>query len=690
MRVVRWFVRVCAAVATVALFAGGQVRLDAVPAAADAAPAIVAAALDPANRDATCPACRDFYEYANGGWLKAHPIPGDHITWSHWDQLDEENVQALRRGLEAAAGSHAAPGSRDQKLGDMYAACTDETAIEARGATPLQPGLASIDALTDLPGVLALVARWHANGTANAFFTFGSQPDPSNSTRTIGDLGQGGLSLPERDYYTRPDAKSKKLRDAFAAHVSRTLQLVGESADVAGADAQTVLRVETALASESLPKAQLRDPKVTTNPYTVAKLATLGSTIDWTRYLSAVNAADAPINVDEPSYFKALEAQLAATPLADLKTYLKWHYAGANASALSKAFVDENFSWKQMLYGVKALEPRWKRCIHTVDGAMDELLGQMFVAARFSPAAKAHADAMVLNLRTAYRADIAGLRWMTPMTKARAEAKLAGIVQKIGYPSTWKNFSALTIARDDYFGDIQRARAFAARRDVAKIGKPTDRTEWGLPPQLINALYEPTNNDITFPAAILLPPFFDARNDDALNYGAIGAVIGHEMTHGFDDQGRQYDAAGNLRDWWTPADGKQFIARAACVTKQYGTMEAAPGVLQNGPLVTGEAIADLGGLRIAYNAYEASQAGKPRRVINGYTPEQRFFLAFATVWAQNQTPEFARFLGQSDEHPVSRNRVIGTLMNMPEFARAFHCAARDKMVKPAGAVCTIW
>jgi predicted metalloendopeptidase len=279
---------------------------------------------------------------------------------------------------------------------------------------------------------------------------------------------------------------------------------------------------------------------------------------------------------------------------------------------------------------------------------------------------------------------------MTPPTKARAAAKLTAIVQKIGYPDTWRDYSKLTIARGDYFGDLRSANAFAVARDIAKIGKPTDRAEWGMPPQLINAQYNPTMNDITFPAAILLPPFYADTNDDALNYGAIGAVIGHEMTHGFDDQGRQYDQVGNLRDWWTPADAKQFTTRSACVTKQYGAMEAAPGVLQNGPLVTGESIADLGGLRIAYNAYEKSQAGKPRRTINGYTPEQRFFLAFATVWAENDTPELARFLGQSNEHPVARNRVIGTLINMPEFAKAFGCSARDKMVKPVATVCRIW
>jgi putative endopeptidase len=683
MPVLRLLVRVSAVVAALALFLGGEVRLD-------AAPGAIAAAIDPANRDATCPACRDFYQYANGGWLRSHPIPGDKSTWSHWDQLDEDNLAALRRGLEAAAASHAAPGSRDQKLGDLYAACTDEAAIEARGAAPLHAGLARIDAVNDVPALLALVAELHRSGAAGPFFAYGSQPDPVNSSRTIGDLAQSGLSLPERDYYTRSDAKSARLRDDFAAHVARELQLVGEDASTASADAQTVLRVETALANAQTPKAQLRDPKVTTHPYTVAKLATLGTAIDWPAYLRAVGSSQGALNVDEPGYFRALESSLTATPLADLKTYLRWQYVGANAGLLSKPFVDENFAWQQKLFGTKELAPRWKRCIRVVDGSMDELLGQMFVAMRFPPSAKAHAELMVRNLRAAYRGDIAGLDWMTPATKARAEEKLAAIVQKIGYPSHWRDWSALTIARGDYFGDVQRARAYAVRRDVAKIGKPTDRTEWAMPPQLINAQYEPTLNDITFPAAILLPPFFDEHNDDALNYGAIGAVIGHEMTHGFDDNGRLYDKAGNLRNWWSATDDKRFTARAACVTKQYGAMEAAPGVLQNGPLVTGEALADLGGLRIAYDAYEKSLATQPRRTIGGYTPEQRFFLAFATVWAENDTPEFARFLGQSNEHPVNRNRVIGTLENMPEFARAFRCKRGDRMVKPAATVCRVW
>jgi putative endopeptidase len=683
MPVLRRLVRACAVVGAVALFASTQVRLD-------AAPAVPAGVLDPANRDTTCPACRDFYQFANGGWLKRNPIPGDHSSWSHWDKLDEDNLLALRRGLEAAAASHAAPGSRDQKLGDLYAACTDETAIEDKGAGPLRTGLDRIDAVTDLRGVLAVVADFHRSGVAGAFFAYGSERDPANSARTIGDLGQAGLSLPERDYYMRTDAKSQQFRTDFTAHVARELQLVGEDASTAGTDAATVLRVETALAKPQYPKAQLRDPKATTHPYSVAKLAGLGTAIDWPAYLRAVGAPPGALNVDEPSYFAALSAYLAAAPLADLKTYLKWQYVGANASLLSKAFVDENFAWQQKVFGTKEQPPRWKRCIRVVDGSMDELLGQMFVTLRFPPSAKAHAEQMVRNLRAAYRADIAGVAWMTPATKARAEEKLAAIAQKIGYPEKWKDYSKLTVARDDYFGDVQRARAFAVAHDLAKIGKPTDRSEWEMPPQLVNAQYQPTLNDITFPAAILLPPFFDEHNDDALNYGAIGAVIGHEMTHGFDDSGRQYDKLGNLRDWWAPADGKRFTARASCVTKQYGAMEAAPGVLQNGPLVTGEAIADLGGLRIAYNAYEKSLAGKPRRTINGYTPEQRFFLAFATVWAENDTPELMRFLGQSNEHPVNRNRVVGTLINMPEFARAFRCRAGDAMVKPAAKICKIW
>jgi predicted metalloendopeptidase len=683
MPVLRVLIRLGAAVAAIALFAGANGALG-------AAPMQLAAALDPANRDATCPACRDFYQFANGGWLKANPIPGDRTSWSHWDRLDEDNLAALRRGLELAAASHAAAGSRDQKLGDFYAACSDETAIEAKGAAPLSAGLAAIDAASGLTGVLAVVAQQHRAGSSSAFFAYGSQPDPVNSTRTIAELAQGGLSLPERDYYTRNDEKSKQLRADFAAHVTRELQLVGEDATAAAADAQTVAAVETALATAQLPKAQLRDPKVTTNPYTVAKLATLGPAIDWAAYLRGVGAPPSALNVDEPAYFTSLNRILTATPVADVKTYVKWHYVSANAGLLSKAFVDENFTWSQRLFGAKTLQPRWKRCIRTVDGSMDELLGQMFIAERFPPTAKAHAERMVRNLRAAYRADIAGTSWMTPVTKARAAGKLAAIVQKIGYPAKWRDYTKLTIARDDYFGDVQRARSFAVARDLAKIGKPTDRTEWAMPPQLINAQYEPTLNDITFPAAILLPPFFDERNDDALNYGAIGAVIGHEMTHGFDDTGRQYDKLGNLRDWWAPADGKQFTARAACVTKQYGSMDAAPGVKQNGPLVTGEAIADLGGLRIAYNAYEASLAGKPRRTIDGYTPEQRFFLAFATVWAENDTPELARLLGLSNEHPVNRNRVVGTLINMPEFARAFGCTARDAMVKPPPTVCKIW
>lgn len=679
MTVRRALLRFSAALATAALIAAAP------------PPGALTSYLAPANRDATCPACKDFWRYANGGWLARNPIPSERSYWGIDGALDENNQALLRRALERAAAANAKPGTNDQLAGDYYAACMDQHAIDAVGAAPLRPELTRIDAIADLPGVVAEAARFASLGLGDAFVAFGPQADPTQSSRTIADIGQSGLSLPERDYYFRSDAATQTIRAAFVPHAQRLLVLAGESDAQAAADAATVMRVETALAKPQLREAELRDPKVTTHPYTLATLASLGKAVDWPAYFAAQGLhGEVAVNVDEPAYVAALETQLAATPVSDLKTYLRFHYVEANANALSTPFVDEAFAFSKLLSGAKQQLPRWKRCLRSTDAAMRDVIGQIFVAQAFPPSSKAAANAMVTNLRGTLRDDIAHLAWMSPATKVKAQRKLAAMVQKIGYPDRWRSYAGLTIARGDYFNDRLSANRLLVAYFDAKIGKPTDRGEWGMAPQLINAQYDPSNNDITFPAAILLPPYYDAADDQAMNYGSIGAVIGHEMTHGFDDEGRQYDAQGNLADWWTPADAKRFDARAQCIIDQFDRTVAVGTVHYEGKLDSGEAIADLGGAKIAYDAFERWQSGHPRRTIDGYTPEQRFFVAFAMSWAANQRAESARTQAQTDPHPLNRDRVLVTLENMPEFARAFHCKPGDGMVKPAGTLCRIW
>jgi endothelin-converting enzyme/putative endopeptidase len=647
--------------------------------------------LAPANRDLTCPACRDFWRYANGGWLAANPIPPDRVRWGIEHDLDDANRNLIRAALEKTQTTRPPIGSPEQLAGDYYAACMNESAIEAAGAAPLRAELARIDAVADLDGVLAETARFSALGIGNAFFGLGNEADPHDSRQTIADLGQSGLSLPEREYYFRTDDATKNVRAKFLEHARNLLVLAGESETDAAADADTVLRVETALAKPQFPIEKLRDPQLLTNPYRVSGLSALGPAIDWRRYFAAHGIrSDVAVNVDEPSYFKALETQLAAAPVADLKTYLRFHYVNANAGALSKQFVDEQFAFSSMLNGAKKQLPRWRRCLNQTYGPLGDLIGQIFVKRAFSPADRARANVMVHNLRAALAEDIPHLGWMGPRTKARAQRKLAMMVQKIGYPDAWRTFPGLRVVRDDFFADRANANRINVERELHKIGKPTNRAEWGLEPQTINAQYDPTFNDITFPAAILLPPFYRAGDDDAMNYGAIGAVIGHEITHGFDDQGRQFDELGNLKDWWTPQDARHFQTRAQCIIDQFDHTVAVGTVRYKGKQDSGEAIADLGGIKIAYDAFERAQAGKPRTIIAGYTPEQRFFIAFAMDWAANQREASMRLQAQTDVHPINRDRVLVTLQNFPPFARAFHCKQGDGMVKPAAKVCSVW
>ena len=570
--------------------------------------------LDAGNRDPNCPACRDFWRYANGGWLAKNPIPADRGYWGIDHALDDANRALLRAALERAQSTKPAAGSNEQIAGDYYAACMNEAAIEAAGATPLQPELQRIDAIADLPAVVAESARFSALGIGDAFFSLGWQPDPKQSSRIIAEVGQSGLTLPDRDYYFRNDDATTKIRARFVTHVQTVMTLAGESADAAASDAQAVMRIESGLAKPQLERAVLRDPHVVTNPFMRDGMTAFGTAIDWPAYFAAHGIADnVAVNVDEPSYIKAVETQLAAAPLADLKAYLRFRYVQANSSALSKAFVDENFAFGSLLSGAKTQQPRWRRCLAQTDGALGDIIGQIFVAATFPPSAKARADAMVANLRAVLGQDIDHLDWMSAATKTRAKHKLSVMVQKIGYPDHWRSYAALTVTPADFFADRQSALRIDNEYELRKIGKPTNRSDWGLEPQLINAQYDPTNNDITFPAAILQPPYYRAGDDDAMNYGAIGAIIGHEITHGFDDQGRLYDENGNLAEWWTPADATRFQGHAHCIIDQYDHTVAVGNVHYVGKQDSGEAIADLGGLKIAYHAFERAQAGEAAR-----------------------------------------------------------------------------
>jgi len=641
------------------------------------------------NLDKTCKPCDDFYQFAMGGWMKNNPIPPEYPSWGTFTQLADNNQTALRSILEAAQTAKAPAGSNEQKIGDFYASCMDTSAIEAAGMQPLAPALAGIAALNDRGALLAKVANLHKDGV-NVIFNFGASQDFMDSTKVIGDVQQGGLGLPERDYYLREDDRSKQLRVDYLAHVSKMLQLAGDSAEKAAAEAQTVMNIETSLAKASMDKVQLRDPKATYHKLRLAQMKELTPDFSWESYFTTVGVPGlAESNVGEPDFFKEMNHQLSATPLADWKTYLRWHVLHANATVLSDAFVQENFSfYGKKLSGTKELLPRWKRCATSVNRNLGEALGQVYVQKYFPPAAKAHAREMVSNLTAALQQDIPTLSWMGPETKKAAIEKLAAFNVKIGYPDKWRDYSKLSVDRVSYQKNVERAAAFENARQLAKINQPLDRTEWGMTPPTVNAYYDDSMNEIVFPAGILQPPFYDPKADDAVNYGGMGAVIGHEITHGFDDQGSQFDAKGNLREWWSKDDRKNFDERAACVVKQFDGYEVEPGLHQNGKLVLGESIADLGGLTISYAAYEKSLEGKARKTLDGFTPEQRFFLGWAQVWGTNQRPEFARLQTQTNEHPLPRFRGNGPLSNMEAFAKAFGCKKGEAMLRENA--CKIW
>jgi len=646
---------------------------------------------DVANLDRACKPCDDFYQFAVGGWLKNNPIPPEYPMWGSFITLADKNQQALRGILEtSAANTSVARGSNEQKIGDFFASCMDTKEIDTQGLKPIGAELAAIEVLRDTAGLIDIGAKLQAKGVG-VLFNFGSDQDFKDSAKVIGAAYQGGLSLPDRDYYTRDDDESKKLRQQFVEHVNKMLVLAGDSQDKAAAAANTVLSIETSLAKASMTNVERRDPAKIYHKMSVADAQALTPRLSWDAYFQAVGSPKlTEINIGQPDFFKALDGMLASVPLADWKTYYRWQLIHRSAGLLSDPFVQEDFAFDgRILTGSKEIRPRWKRCSRSTDQQLGEALGQVYVQKYFPPEAKVRALELVHNLLAALRDDLQSLPWMSPATRQAAIEKLEAFTIKIGYPDTWRDYSALRIDRGSYARNVFRAAEFENARDLAKIGKPVDRGEWGMTPPTVNAYYNPQLNEIVFPAGILQPPLYDPKRDDAYNYGAIGAVIGHEITHGFDDQGAQFDPRGNLKNWWTPGDLKSFQESGACVAKQFDGYEVEKGLHENGKLVEGESIADLGGVTLAYAAFQKSLHGKAgEKDANGFTPVQRFFLGFAENWALNVRPEFARLQTNTDPHPLPKFRANGPLSNDAEFANAFGCKKGDAMVRAQ--VCKIW
>jgi putative endopeptidase len=652
--------------------------------------------IDPANFDTTCAACTNFFEFANGGWLKKAAIPAAYSRWGSFEELSDQNTAVLREVIEASAAKKDAPlGSNDQKIGAYYRSCMDSAGAERAGLDPVRPLLQRIDGITSVGQMKQELGQLERE-SGIAPIGAGAGPDRKDSKTVIVNLFQGGTTLPDRDYYLSAAPRYKTVRDSLAPHIARMFVLAGEGRTQADSDAARVVALETRLAQAQMARVAMRNPDSTYHKMTVADLQRATSPgFDWVRYLSDAGAAGVTpattVNVGQPAFFAALDTLYGTQPLATWKAYLRWHALSSAAPTLSSAFANEAFAFTRNLTGATEQLPRWKRCVGATNAALGELVGQEYVKRTFTAEDKARALAMVGNLQAALRERIQGLTWMSDSTKQQALAKLAAFTKKIGYPDKWRDYSALQVADTTYYDNARRARLFNQHYNWNKLGRPVDRTEWGMTPPTVNAYYNPAVNEIVFPAGILQPPFYNPKADDAVNYGAMGAVIGHEMTHGFDDQGRRFDAEGNLRDWWTAADAAKFKARAQRVVDQFSAYTVVDSTTHlNGQLTQGENIADLGGLTIAYAAMEKAYAGKPRPRIDGFTPEQRFFLGWAQVWRELSRPERARVLAATDPHSPGVYRVNGPLSNMPEFKRAWGCKDADPMVRPADQRASIW
>ena len=642
--------------------------------------------------DKTCKPCEDFYHYASGEWLAKNPVPAAYPSWGRFNELAERNRELLHQILEeAAANTKASAGSNEQKIGDFYASCMDEKQINAAGAKPLETEFGQINSIRSPGQLQAVIARLQGLGVG-ALFEFGSTQDEKNSSQVIGGADQGGLGLPDRDYYTKTDDKSKEIRQQYEEHVAKMLTLAGDDAAKASADAKAIVELETKLAEASLTRVERRDPEKTYHKMNRSELRALTPNWSWEEYFQEIGYTNIDsVDVSAPKFFETMSQALKGTNLDTWKIYLRWHLVNSAAPYLSDPFVDENFNFNgRVLQGTKELLPRWKRCVTATDRQLGEALGQIYTQKYFPPEAKARALEMVNHLTEALRDDLQTLPWMGPATRKQALAKLGTFARKIGYPDKWRDYTAYTADRGPYALNQMRGSQFEFKRDLNKIGKPVDRTEWGMSPPTVNAYYHAEMNEIVFPAGILQPPFFDPNADDASNYGAMGAVIGHEMTHGFDDQGRKFDAQGNMRDWWTPEDEKNFNERAACVEKQFDSYVVQDDMHENGKLVLGESIADLGGLNLAYRALQKAEKGKKPALVGGLTADQRFYLSFAQIWASNDRPEFERLMVNTNPHPLARFRAIAAPSNMPEFARAFDCKEGDAMARPTAIRCQIW
>ena len=652
--------------------------------------------LDPKNMDTSVKPGDDFFLYADGNWIKQTEIPPEYSRWGAFNELIERNNDALHTIAEKASQTQVDPklAPETQKVGDYYASGMDEQAIEAMRTKPLQEKLNRIDMIKDRQDVLAEIAHLHSIGV-NAFFNFGAGQDAKDSTRDIAQAVQGGLGMPDRDYYTKQDPDMKGKREKYIAHVTKMLTLLGEPAGKAAEDAKKIMALETKLAEASRTRVQLRDPIKNYNKMGVRQLQDLTPDWNWSDYFKKIDLVEpGDINVRQPEFFKAAANSFKSTPIDDWKAYLRWNLINATAPYLSKDFVDEEFDFNERtLRGTQQIKPRWKRVIASEDDAIGEALGKLYVGFYFPPEAKARALELVNNLKEALADRIKTLDWMDEPTKKEALKKLAAFQVKIGYPDKWLDYSLLQIDRGPFVLNTIRAEKFEADRDVQKIGKPVDRTDWGMTPPTVNAYYNPNMNEIVFPAGILQPPFFYANADDAVNYGAIGAVIGHEMTHGFDDQGRQFDAVGNLRDWWSKKSAEEYDKRRKAVVDQYSSYEPLPGLHLNGELTQGENIADIGGVKLAYAALQKALDKHPEertKKIDGLTPEQRFFLSFAAIWRSKIRDEDQKLRLNTDPHSPAQFRVNGPLSNLPEFQQAFNIPDGSPMVRPADKRVNIW
>jgi putative endopeptidase len=644
------------------------------------------------NIDKSLDPCNDFYQYACGNWLKASEIPPDESSWVSFVELRERNMVTLRDILEKASVDNPKRSPVEQKIGDLYSSCMDEKAVNEKGLDPLKPELDRISAVKDKEGLIDAIAGTHMIGSS-ALFRFYSNSDLHNADAVIAYIDQGGLSLPDRDYYIKDDAHMVEMRKHLTEYVTQVFILSGQSAQQAADSAQTVLRIETSLAKASMDRTMRRDPKNRDHKMTREAAAHLAPNFYLNRYFSDVGApAFTDLNVSNPEFFKQVNALLETESLDNLKTYVTWHALRNAAPWLSQPYVDANFKMRQTLTGQKEIQPRWKRCVDLTDRSLGEGLGQKYVEVAFPPQSKQRMLNMVNELEKSLSEDIQNLSWMSPETKKQAQIKLKAIRNKIGYPDKWRDYSSLTIVRGDLLGDVERADEFESKRDINKISKPLDRNEWGMTPPTVNAYYDSSYNEIVFPAGILQPPFFDQTMDDAVNFGGIGLVIGHELTHGFDDQGRKFDPQGNLRDWWTPEDGKEFEKRVSCIADEYSHFVAVDDLKLNGRLTLGENTADNGGARISLMTLERliaeDKTGKEGQKIDGYTPEQRFFLGFARVWCEKQRPEYARAMVTTNSHSPGKWRVDGVVQNMPEFQQAWSCKAGQPMV--SANACHVW